>query len=67
MKKCNACQTYPVAHFESGRCWTCRGEQVALERIERDINASQGLLKKPDVSSSASKQELLDFEKEGGR
>ena len=65
MKKCNACRTYPVAHFESGRCWTCWGEQVALDRMERDMNAANRIAKKADEVFEAIKQECLDFEKGG--
>ena len=70
MKKCCACQTNPVANFETRRCWTCQGEKDALDRTERDINASLArdlaeanrLRDEADKAFEAIKQEFLDFE-----
>lgn len=71
MKKCCACQTNPVANFETRRCWTCQGEKDALDRTERDINASLArdlaeanrLRDEADKAFEAIKQEFLDFER----
>ena len=73
MKKCCACQTNPVANFETRRCWTCQGEKDALDRTERDILRSQELKryyaeadrlrKEADKAFETLKQEFLDFER----
>jgi hypothetical protein len=73
MKKCHACQTNPVAHFETRRCWTCRGEEDALARTERDTWRSQELKRyyaeanrlrdEADRAFETLKQEFLDFER----
>lgn len=73
MKKCCACQTNPVANFETRRCWTCQGEKDALDRTERDILRSQELKRyyaeadrlrdEADKAFEALKQEFLDFER----
>ena len=73
MKKCCACQTNPVANFETRRCWTCQGEKDALDRTERDILRSLArerdlaeanrLRDEADKAFDAIKQEFLDFER----